>query len=121
MKPTRNKSRRSYRPCLLKAKPHPLPKELAALVERLAEQVHDGWACQRLKQGWTHGPARNDATKQHPNLVPYPQLTEGDKNLDRQAAVETLRAILAMGYKISKPKARPVRRRVNARAASRGG
>lgn len=116
MKAMRKKVKRLYQPCLLKTKEIPLPKELDALIERLAEQVHDGWACQRLQQGWTRGPARNDVTKQHPNLVPYAELSEGEKKLDRQAALETLRAILAMGYTISKSK-----KRVSARAASRGG
>ena len=121
MKPKPKKAARLYLPCLRNVRQVHLPKDLAALVERLAERVHDGWACQRVQQGWTHGPARNDATKQHPNLVPYPQLSEGDKNLDRQAAVETLCAILAMGYNITKPKVHPTGRRSSARAASPGG
>ena len=102
MRTTQKKGQSQYHPCLRGFKQRPLPKELAALLEQLAEHVHDGWSCQRLKQGWTRGARRNDLTKEHPNLVPYADLTEAEKNLDRKAAAEVLRAILAMGYRITK-------------------
>ena len=52
--------------------------------------------------GWRYGPERNDAKKEHPCLVPYEQLPESEKEYDRQAAMETLKAILAMGHRIVK-------------------
>ena len=42
-----------------------LPRALAGLLERLAENTHDVWAATRIAQGWTYGPARDDRTKQH--------------------------------------------------------
>jgi len=79
-----------------------LPDEIMALTERLAENSHDIWASQRMQDGWTFGPARDDALKQHPSLVPYDDLPEAEKVYDRRLALETLRAILALGYKIGK-------------------
>ncbi len=35
-----------------------LPKELNDLIEHLAENNHDIWASQRIKEGWTFGPKR---------------------------------------------------------------
>jgi ryanodine receptor 2 len=78
-----------------------LPAELAALTERLAEHAHDLWAAQRIHDGWTYGPARNDQLKQHPSLVPYAELTDAEKEYDRITAVGTLKAILQLGYRIS--------------------
>lgn len=58
---------------------------------------------QRLAQGWTYSPARDDANKKHPCLVPYADLPESEKEYDRQAAMETLKAIEALGYRIEIP------------------
>ncbi|HPA20410.1 MAG TPA: RyR domain-containing protein [Verrucomicrobiae bacterium] len=77
-----------------------LPKELLALTEKLAEHAHDVWARQRMSQGWTYGPKRDDGAKQHPCLVPYADLPDSEKEYDRQAALGTLKAILALGYRI---------------------
>lgn len=78
-----------------------LPPELHDLIERLAENNHDQWAMQRIAEGWTYGPERNDSLKTHPDLVPYSDLTQGEKKYDRVSVVETLRAIIALGYEIT--------------------
>lgn len=79
-----------------------LPSELEALTERLAENTHDLWASQRLRDGWTYGSMRDDAAKRHPDLVPYAELPESEKNYDRRTAIETLKAIMALGYAIER-------------------
>ena len=79
-----------------------LSAELLALTERLAEHAHDIWAKGRMAQGWTYGPERNDAAKQHPDLVPYADLPDSEKEYDRKTAMETLRAIIALGYRIER-------------------
>ena len=77
-----------------------LPPALLALVERLAENAHDVWARQRLADGWTWGPVRDDRARQHPCLVPYDVLPEAEKQYDRNAALETLKTVVALGYRI---------------------
>ena len=79
-----------------------LPPDLDALLDYLARNVHEVWAKLRLEQGWTYGPTRDDERKQHPCLVPYEELPESEKSFDRATAAETLRAILALGYRISR-------------------
>ena len=76
-----------------------LSPELLALTERLAENAHDIWAARRMAEGWTCGPKRDDAAKKHPDLVPYADLPESEKQYDRNAAMETLKAIVALGYR----------------------
>lgn len=80
-----------------------LDAEVRALTERLAENTHDNWARRRLAEGWTYGPRRDDDKKQHPGLVPYAELSESEKDYDRATAMETLKAILALGYTIRPP------------------
>ena len=77
-----------------------LPKELEALVERMARNVHEVWAQNRLQQGWTYGPKRDDILKQHPCLVPYDELSEEEKGYDRETALSTLKLIMKLGWKI---------------------
>jgi len=93
----------SYQPQPIGTSHVDLPAEILALTEMMARNAHEVWAQQRLAQGWTCGPQRNDATKQHPCLIPYEELSEAEKEYDRRAALETLRAIIALGYTIRKP------------------
>ena len=77
-----------------------LPQDLLELSEQIAKNVHDVWAAGRIKDGWTYGPVRNDANKQHPCLVPYEELPEDEKAYDRNTAQETLRLIIKLGFTI---------------------
>ena len=79
-----------------------LPEELNELVEKIAKNVHEVWAQSRLQQGWTYGEERSDALKQHPCLVPYEELSEVEKDYDRDTAFGTLKLISKLGFKISK-------------------
>ena len=79
-----------------------LSPDLQELVERLSENNHDNWAQSRIKEGWRYGPIRNDAEKLHPDLVPYNKLSEGEKGYDRRSVIESLKAIIALGYEISR-------------------
>jgi hypothetical protein len=77
-----------------------LPEELAPLLEKLAEHVHDCWAETRIAQGWTYGPLRDDIQRHHPCLQAYSELSEDEKELDRVTARETLKAISLLGFVI---------------------
>lgn len=79
-----------------------LPPELLALTEEIAENVHENWSVGRLADGWVYGPTRDDEKKTTPCLVPYAQLTEREKDYDRNTAMETLKLIVALGYTIEK-------------------
>lgn len=79
-----------------------LPEQLLELTEKIAENVHDNWALGRIDQGWTYGENRDDVLKTHPCLVPYSDLTEEEKYFDRNTALETLKLIVALGYRIEK-------------------
>jgi ryanodine receptor 2 len=80
-----------------------LSAPLKELLEQLALNTHEVWSATRLAQGWTWGPSRDDANKKHPCLIPYDQLSEAEKELDRGSARETLKAILLLGYSINDP------------------
>lgn len=79
-----------------------LSDQLNDLVEQMAKNVHEVWAKSRMEQGWTYGAERNDALKHHPCLVAYEDLPEVEKAYDRDTALETLKLITKLGFKISK-------------------
>ena len=78
-----------------------LSDDLKQLVEQLARNVHDNWAIGRINEGWTYGPVRNDALKQHPCLVDYDDLPDSEKEYDRNTSMETLKAILKLGFTLT--------------------
>lgn len=71
----------------------PLGEELNELIEAIAENAHDVWAVARMKEGWTYGPVRDDAKKQHPDLVPYSALPDSEKEYDRLMAANTIKLV----------------------------
>jgi len=79
------------------------PAWLDELVERLAEHTHDTWAVNKMKKGYRYGPRTDDQAKTHRDLLPYVKLPEGTKDLDRATAVGTIKALLALGYRIERP------------------
>lgn len=79
-----------------------LPEELEMLVEQMSKNVHEVWSEGRMKEGWTYGEKRDDARKHHPCLVPYENLTETEKEYDRNTSQETLKLIMKLGFKIVK-------------------
>jgi hypothetical protein len=94
----------TYKPKPIDTSQVTLPAELEELTEKLAENAHDIWAGQRLAEGWTPGAKRDDAAKTHPCLIPYRQLPDSEKQYDRNAAVSTLKTLLAMRFRILPPK-----------------
>lgn len=81
-----------------------VPQDLLQLAETLAQNVHEIWALERIKQGWQYGPERKDAQKLHPCLVPYNELPESEKVFDRNTSMETIKVILGLGYRINRDK-----------------
>ncbi len=57
--------------------------ELPANLEPMAEVEHNGWMAQRAQAGWSWAATRDDAAKHHPSMLPHAQLTEREKDKDR--------------------------------------
>jgi ryanodine receptor 2 len=66
----------------------------------LAESNHDNWALGKIAKGYRYGEITSDPDKTHADLIPYAELTEDKKDYDRITAMETLKAIYALGYRI---------------------
>ena len=75
------------------------PAELVTRASDIARRMIDR-ARQRMEDGWTYGPRRCDEARTHPCLVAYEELPEHEKVYDRNAALGTLKAVIASGYRI---------------------
>ncbi len=78
----------TYTPPPLDTSNMPLPEELAELADALARHTDELCA---------------EESNPHPLLVPFDDLPEPEKVKLRQAAAETLKAMLALGYRILPP------------------
>lgn len=89
--------------------PHPInlddvevEDELIELREAIAENAHEVWAETRRREGWTYGPMRDDAKKQHPDMLPYNRLPESEKEYDRVMAMNTIKLVKKLGWEFRK-------------------
>ena len=77
-----------------------LPKDILSLTEYIAENTHEEWAKIRIKEGWTFALQKDEQAKKTPDLIPYCELLDSEKEYDRKMAMNTLRVIYKLGYKI---------------------
>eukprot|EP00741_Cyanophora_paradoxa_P009608 tig00001537_g9306.t1 len=74
------------------------------ITDLMAVVIHDGWAFNKIKDGWRHGPGR---TKPHHEcLVPWRDLEHvagGGMDDDRNQALNVLRAVVCLGYDFVEP------------------
>lgn len=89
-----------YKPDPIDTKDVILDSDILKLSELLAKNTHENWAKARIDDGWTYGEKRDDDKKHHPCLVEYEKLSEIEKNYDRTTAIESLKLIIKLGYKI---------------------
>lgn len=89
--------------------PHPidvseveLDEDLTDLTEAIAENAHEIWASKRRSEGWRYGPERDDKKMLHPDMVPYGELSEGEKYYDRDMALNTIRLVRKLGFNITR-------------------
>ncbi len=97
---TASREANGYNPQPIKVDDIELDENLVDLTEAIAENAHEIWARARMDEGWTYGSVRNDELKQHPDLLPYSQLPDSEKEYDRIMAMNTLRLVRRLGFDI---------------------
>lgn len=95
---------KNYTPSPVDTSDVKLPEELNGLTEELAKNVHDNWAKARIAEGWTYGEKKDAGMKTTPDLVPYDELPDSEKDYDRNTALETLKLIYKKGYYVRNSK-----------------
>ena len=72
------------------------PSEL----ETLARLEHDRWMRDRIADGWSYGDPRDDARKLHPSLIAYDELSEPERDKDRDAVRDLPQMLAEAGFSI---------------------
>lgn len=77
-------------------------QQVTAFTEReteyLARIEHDAWMEERLYNGWRYGETKDTQKKISPYLVPYDELEESVKQLDRDAVANVISLLSAVGF-----------------------
>ncbi|CAB1342595.1 unnamed protein product, partial [Coregonus sp. 'balchen'] len=92
-----------YRPTPLELSEVKLTAGQEVLVDKLAENAHNVWAKDRVKQGWTYGIQQDVKSRRNPRLVPYALLDERTKKSNRDSLREAIRTLVGYGYDIDPP------------------
>ena len=78
--------------------------ELMELIELIAENAHDIWAADKIKAGFVYAPTDQDGKEQpgkyNHYLLPYEMLEEQDKEPDRKMALQTIKLVKRLGYRL---------------------
>lgn len=70
-------------------------------VERMAEWEHLRWCWEKWRQGYIFKPGeKDDENRTHPDLVPYGQLPDEKKDLDRDPVREMPNLLAKAGYEV---------------------
>lgn len=68
-----------------------LPSSVDQIKEKLAENIHEMWALNKIEAGWCWGEQRDDYNRIHPCLTQFDKLPPAEKRYDNQLAVQTLK------------------------------
>uniref|UniRef100_A0A667ZYR6 Ryanodine receptor 2b (cardiac) n=1 Tax=Myripristis murdjan TaxID=586833 RepID=A0A667ZYR6_9TELE len=90
----------TFTPTLVDISKVELPPQLEHIRERLAENIHELWAIDRIDVGWTHGSAKDECKRHDPFLVEFSKLPEHERNQNLQKAQDTLKTLIALGFHI---------------------
>lgn len=97
-----NASDSTYAPTPINVENVSYPDDLIDLREAIAENTQEVWASARMAEGWSYGPVRDDKRKEHPDLVPYSRLSEGEKEYNRMLADTTIKIVRKFGFDLVK-------------------
>jgi ryanodine receptor 1 len=70
------------------------------MLDKIAENLHEIWAFNRIQSGWTFALVRDDAKKQNPCLTSFERLPEQQRSFNITMAGQNLRTIIALGYHV---------------------
>uniref|UniRef100_A0A8C5G2H2 B30.2/SPRY domain-containing protein n=1 Tax=Gouania willdenowi TaxID=441366 RepID=A0A8C5G2H2_GOUWI len=93
-------SKIGYRPAPVDVNRVSLGSDHEQVVDILAENEHNVWAKDRIKQGWTYGAQQDVKAKSSPYLVPYSLLDERTRHMGREGVREAVCTLLAYGYNL---------------------
>ena len=71
-------------------------------VERLAVAEHERWVSERVADGWRYGTVRDNQAKRHPDLRPWTDLGEAERQKDRNVVLSLPELLADAGYRVTR-------------------
>ncbi len=71
-------------------------------LELLAKEEHQRWMRMRGASGWRRGPVRDSAGKTHPSMIPYEELSESEREKDRERVVRLPQLLARAGLGVDR-------------------
>lgn len=90
----------NYVPYPIKCNESDIPDEVMKILEKISRNTHEVWAEGKMRDGWQYNEFYSANTKMHPNLVPFEQLIESDKQYDRNTSLGVIKCLIAEGFEI---------------------
>lgn len=87
-----------YKPMPLDLSGIALNDKLEELVDQLAENTHNVWARDRIRQGWTYGQCDETENKRSCHLVPYNKVDPAIKRANRSVTCALLFMLFSQGH-----------------------
>ncbi|XP_077469715.1 ryanodine receptor 2 [Stigmatopora argus] len=78
-----------------------LPLQFEDIRDKIAENIHELWVMEKIDLGWIQGNERDEEKRLDPCLVEFSKLPDQERNQNLQTAQDTLRTLLALGFRIS--------------------
>ncbi|MCS7214937.1 MAG: RyR domain-containing protein [Thermodesulfovibrio sp.] len=75
-------------------------------IDKIAKKLHEAWVKEKLEQGWKYGEVTDKNSKIHSSLIPYEELTEEEKEIDRMYVREISKILENKGLRLIKGKAK---------------
>jgi hypothetical protein len=69
-------------------------------IEELAQLEHERWCQERVQQGWRQDVMHNDAAKTHPDILPWSDLSDDRREIDRDHVRAIPELLAAIGLRI---------------------
>ncbi len=71
-----------------------------AEIEVLAQGEHERWRADLARAGWRYGPTKDPVRKTHPSMVQWSELSETDRQSNRESMRDLPRTLAAVGLEI---------------------
>ncbi|XP_062831265.1 ryanodine receptor 2 isoform X6 [Anolis carolinensis] len=79
-----------------------IPDKLEYFINKYAEHSHDKWCMEKFANGWIYGDTYSESSKVQPLMKQYKLLTEKEKEIYRWPIKESLKTMLAWGWRVER-------------------
>ena len=71
-------------------------------VDLMAQMEHESWSAQLVSEGWTYAPTKSLEKKTHPDLIPWAELSEVEKEKNRMTVRGIPRFLAQVGFQVER-------------------